>query len=280
MVFLGKWKDVDKYAIKYHFLGWLVKAFFLALMFPYLMNNTNIIINRSFTGPIEHFGKFYDYMYNLIFTIDLAFVSAGYLLTLKIFDTHIRTAEPTFLGWMFALYCYEPFWSALANPKYLKYEDGYIWGHLFAGNSTMFVIWGSIILILFAIFTLSSVAFGMRFSNLTNRGIITNGPYRLMKHPAYVSKNIAWWLISVPFISAAGPADALKHCLLLIGLNLIYYLRAITEERHLSLDPTYVQYANAMNEKGIFSGLYKVIPFLKYDVNRFIRDGKIKKLLF
>lgn len=120
----------------------------------------------------------------------------------------------------------------------------------------------------------------MRFSNLTNRGIITNGPYRFMKHPAYVCKNIAWWLISVPFISAAGPAHAIKHCLLLFGLNLVYYLRAVTEERHLSLDNTYVDYANAMNNKGVFSGLYKILPFLKYDVNRYIQDGKIKKLLF
>lgn len=280
MLVLGRWKEVDKYAVKYHFLGWLVKAFFLALMFPYLMNNTNNIIVNSFTSPFEHFGRFYDYMYNLIFAIDLAFVSAGYLLTLKIFDTHIRTAEPTFLGWMFALYCYEPFWSALANPKYLNYEDGYIWGHLFSGNSTMFIIWGTIILLLFLVYTLASVAFGMRFSNLTNRGIITNGPYRYMKHPAYVCKNIAWWLISVPFISAAGQAVALKHCLLLFGLNLIYYLRAVTEERHLSLDPTYVRYANAMNNKGVFSGLYKLLPFLKYNVNRYIQDGKIKKLFF
>ena len=280
MAVLGRWKEVDKYALKYHFLGWLVKAFFLALMFPYLMNNTNIIINNSFVGPGEHFGKFYDYMYNMIFSIDLAFVSAGYLLTLKIFDTHIRTAEPTFLGWMFALFCYEPFWSALASPKYLNYEDGYYWGHLFAGMGNVYMIWGSVILILFTIFTMSSIAFGMRFSNLTNRGIITNGPYRFMKHPAYVSKNIAWWLISVPFISAAGPAMAVKHCLLLFGLNLIYYLRAVTEERHLSLDPTYVLYANAMNERSLFGGLYKILPFLKYDVNRYIRDGKIKKFLF
>jgi len=280
MFLLGKWKGLDKFAIKYHFLGWLVKAFFLALMFPYLLNNTNNIIINSFTGPSEHFGKFYDYMYNLIFSIDLAFVSAGYLLTLKIFDTHIRTAEPTFLGWMFALYCYEPFWSALANPKYLNYEDGYYWGHLFAGHQGIYAFWGTIILLLFVIFMLSSAAFGMRFSNLTNRGIITNGPYRFMKHPAYVSKNIAWWLISVPFISAAGTTMALRHCLLLLGLNLIYYLRAVTEERHLSLDPTYVQYATALNDKGFFKGLYKIFPFLKYNVNRYVQDGKIKKMLF
>jgi len=181
---------------------------------------------------------------------------------------------------MFALYCYEPFWSALANPKYLNYEDGYYWGHLFAGHQGIYAFWGTIILLLFVIFMLSSAAFGMRFSNLTNRGIITNGPYRFMKHPAYVSKNIAWWLISVPFISAAGTTMALRHCLLLLGLNLIYYLRAVTEERHLSLDPTYVQYATALNDKGFFKGLYKIFPFLKYNVNRYVQDGKIKKMLF
>ncbi len=35
-------------------------------------------------------------------------------------------------------------------------------------------------------------------------------------------------------------------------LNAIYYLRAKTEERHLSLDPVYVQYARWIDAHGIF----------------------------
>jgi hypothetical protein len=101
-----------------------------------------------------------------------------------------------------------------------------------------------------------------------------------MKHPAYISKNISWWLISIPFISIEGAEVAIKHSLLLLVLNFVYYLRAKTEERHLSLDPVYVQYATAMNERGIFRKLYRLFPFLKYDVTQYIENGKIKKLYF
>ena len=101
-----------------------------------------------------------------------------------------------------------------------------------------------------------------------------------MKHPAYISKNISWWLISIPFISYEGFDVAIKHSLLLLLLNVIYYLRAKTEERHLSLDPVYVQYATAMNERGIFKNIYRLLPFLKYDANRYVENGELKKLYF
>jgi steroid 5-alpha reductase family enzyme len=108
------------------------------------------------------------------------------------------------------------------------------------------------------------VTFGLRFSNLTHRGILTNGLYRYCKHPAYVSKNISWWLIAVPFIAEGGVLDALRDCLLLFGVNVIYYLRARTEERHLSWDPVYRQYATLMNERSLFRGLARWLPFLRY----------------
>lgn len=279
LLILGRWKDIDKKALKNHILGWVVKAFFLALMFPALLNNTGILFKHSFQDSLVQFPKFYDYMYNLIFSVDLVFVSAGYLLTLKIFDSHIRTVEPSILGWIVALQCYQPFWS-FSYQHYLNYDDNLFWGHVITSSKFLYSSYGMLILLLLAAYSLASVAFGLRFSNLTNRGIITNGPYRWMKHPAYIAKNFAWWLISVPFLSSESWEKALQHSLLLLGLNVIYYLRAVTEERHLSLDPVYVQYANALNEKGLFKGLYKVFPFLRYDVNRYIGDGQIKKFLF
>jgi protein-S-isoprenylcysteine O-methyltransferase Ste14 len=121
-----------------------------------------------------------------------------------------------------------------------------------SGNDTLTIIWGSLILVLIAIYSLSSVAFGIRFSNLTHRGIITSGPYRYTKHPAYFSKNLSWWLIGIPFISATNDMlQVIQSCLMLMGLNLIYYLRAVTEERHLSWDETYRAYQRAMEKRGI-----------------------------
>ena len=271
MIVLGKWKEINADGLKSHFLGWLVKAFFLPLMFVSLSGNIGVIKQNPLNQVMSNFdfSIFYNYTLNYIFTIDLVFVTVGYLLTLRIFDSHIRSVEPSFLGWYVALQCYQPFWGMLSG-SYYAYDDGYFWGDWLWNYEHMYVLWGSIILILMSIYTWASLYFGIRFSNLTHRGIITNGPYRLMRHPAYVSKNLAWWFISIPFISHESVFAAVNHCLLLLFLNIIYFLRAKTEERHLSADPVYVKYATTMNHIGIFRGLYKIFPFLKYDPDRLV----------
>ena len=43
-----------------------------------------------------------------------------------------------------------------------------------------------------------SLSVDVRFSNLTYRGVLTNGPYAFTRHPAYLSKNLFWWCASMP----------------------------------------------------------------------------------
>ena len=126
------------------------------------------------------------------------------------------------------------------------------------------LFWVILISALNLVYLWSTITFGIRFSNLTHRGILTNGPYRFTKHPAYIAKNLTWWLIAIPFLPIHGWDMAFKQCLMLLGLNLIYYLRAWTEERHLSWDPTYVSYALWMNENGLFRHITKLVPVFKY----------------
>ena len=63
-----------------------------------------------------------------------------------------------------------------------------------------------------------------------------------------------------------GWTVAATHCILLLGVNFIYYQRAVTEENHLSNYPEYVEYALAMNQRSIFRPLVKYLPFLEYKV--------------
>jgi hypothetical protein len=65
----------------------------------------------------------------------------------------------------------------------------------------------------------------------------------------------------MPFMFNGSWSDTLRHSLLLAGLNFVYYLRAKTEERHLSLDPVYVQYAQWIDEHGVLRKLNR-IPIL------------------
>lgn len=233
-----------------HCLGWLVKGYFLALMFTYYARDTRNFINYYF-GAIRDFRSFYDFSYYFIFLADTAVACVGYLLTLRIFDTHIRRTEPTFLGWAVALVCYQPFWSWISG-SYLDYSKDFAWGSWLEHYPVVYAIWGSAILGLLGVYLWATIMFGCRFSNLTHRGILTNGPYRWTKHPAYIAKNLSYWLTYIPFIVSQSVADSVRRCLLLGLLNYVYYLRAKTEEANLSTDPVYVQYANWMRENGIF----------------------------
>ena len=55
-----------------------------------------------------------------------------------------------------------------------------------------------------------------------------------MRHPAYVTKSLSWWLIAVPFVPLQGDIlETVRLSALLLLLNGVYALRAWTEERHL-----------------------------------------------
>lgn len=81
------------------------------------------------------------------------------------------------------------------------------------------------------------------------QGIISSGPYAFLRHPAYVCKNISWWLIAVPWSMHDGASMAFKRCVRLGLINLVYCARAKTEEAHLLRDPAYVDYFNALQRR-------------------------------
>ena len=260
---LGK-RDFAWKIIGEHVRGWLIKGFFLPLMFVYLCHTLSDASRLLASGETTSFMPWYGFLYNMSYTVDLVFSTAGYILTLRIIDSHMRSTEPSMLGWAVALICYHPFYS-LIGGQYLAYDEGSkFWGPWLGGLPALQVLWGSAIIVLLVIYGWVATTFGCHFSNLTNRGILTNGPFRYTKHPGYIAKNLSWWLISIPFVSTQGGRFALRNCLLLLCMNGVYFMRARTEERHLSADPNYVAYALWMNENGLFRRVGKYIPALLY----------------
>ena len=98
----------------------------------------------------------------------------------------------------------------------------------------------------FSVYTSATVMFGLRFSNLTHRGIVTTGPYALIRHPAYASKNFSWWCVMLPPVIwevwTQKNATPLLGVVGMVVQSTIYYWRAITEERHLMRDEEYRRY--------------------------------------
>lgn len=256
---LLQWRGLSPPSIGQHLLGWIVKGFFLPLMFTYFCRDLDRIMHYDF-GRMHAFISWYDWAYDFLYFMDVSLVSMTYLASLKLTDTQIRSSEPTLFGWFIALLCYEPFWSTF-SAHYVRYDNDFGWFRWMQNVPWLYVPWGCAIVALLAIYVWATISFGARFSNLTHRGIITNGPYRYSKHPAYLSKNLSWWMISMPFMVSESLLDSLRRCLALLLLNAIYYLRAKTEERHLSLDPAYVRYAHWIDTHGLLRFLNGIPGF-------------------
>ncbi len=243
----------DMKEVKDHARAWAVKTFFLAFMVSILPGLAANVLRFDAAVVFDEPVAVILFTIQAMFFVDVAIGTIGYVMTLRVLDSHIRTANPLLAGWVAALACYPPFALSAADGP-LNYREGtQEWMVWFAGNDLLIILWGAPILILTGIYAWATVVFGLRFSNLTHRGILTNGPFRFSKHPAYLSKNLSWWLISLPFLSAAGTLQGLENCLLLLGLNAIYFMRARTEEKHLMTDPRYQAYAAWIAEHGLFA---------------------------
>jgi protein-S-isoprenylcysteine O-methyltransferase Ste14 len=254
--------DVDWTKVRNHLRTWAVKGFFLPLMFTFLCSNLPGLhwradhaaaFNQLFAGTEANLGQLqalFNYLNNFIFSIDLAFVACGYVLTLRLVQSHVRSAEPTVLGWTAALICYQPFWKMFGDLYLGYWSDGDWQSKLSPHHSTLLIACGVGILVFETIFVWATISFGLRFSNLTHRGIVTKGPYYFTKHPAYISKICAFSLISLPWIDGRGAGQGLRNLFMLSGLCLVYWLRAKTEERHLaSIDPAYAIYAEEIRQR-------------------------------
>lgn len=204
----------DGQEIKKHWRAWIIKGFFTAFMLSILPFGFSIMVEADFTGIMQDPARFAFLLVTLLFTIDVQIGTVGYLLTVRPLDAHIRSGNPYLAGWVGALLCYPPFVHGfMGNNGMIGYEHGTAqWGHWLAGHDLLLWIWAGWLIILTAIYAWATFAFGIRFSNLTYRGVLTNGPYRFTRHPAYLSKNMFWWCSVMPFMVTNGSlSDAIRN---------------------------------------------------------------------
>lgn len=251
---IGKSDGVDREILYDYFRAWAVKAFFLAFMIAIVPGNWFVAVTPGLDEIGTDLFTLTRWLIALMFMVDVVFATVGYALTMKPLDAHIRSANPYAAGWTAALICYPPFILMNAGGP-LDYHPGTLgengWAYWLPGEPLLMTLVAAILVSLAAIYAWATVAFGIRFSNLTHRGILTHGPYAWTKHPAYVSKNIFWWISTLPFLATTGDVtDAVRNTAIMAAVAGVYYWRARTEERHLMADPAYREYAAWMERNG------------------------------
>lgn len=209
----------------------LVKAYFLPIMTDFMIANWSDIMWHA-TGLLtfQSSTAFIPLVIATFFFIDVAYFVFGYAVDHPYLKNTFRSVDNTFLGWGSAIICYPPF-----NGSVVALIGWYGSDSASFVDPTLSYIAGGVAVALFLIYLSATIALGAKCSNLTNRGIVSRGPYAFVRHPAYAAKNAAWIISVIPlwnpiaFVSVALWAG-------------IYGVRAYTEERHLSKDPDYVAY--------------------------------------
>lgn len=229
------------FSAKRNLLFALVKFFFTPIMIKFAVGNFNAIkfkLNFFASHEMDWFSIpfFNDHFYGLtlaiIFLVDTSFFTFGYLFEASWLKNKVRSVDTSFFGWLVALACYPPFTDAFAKWAPWHTSD-YAW---FGSPQITFGVRILLLLLLFG-YVAATVSLGTKCSNLTNRGIVSTGAYAIVRHPAYICKNLFWWIVLIPAIPNTPLA--------VLGMafwTLTYYFRAITEERHLIKDSDYQVY--------------------------------------
>lgn len=210
------------------------------------------------------FDRGYMLLVTLIFFLDAALFAVGYHSESGLMRNKLRYVETNPLHILVCVCCYPPCnmpTTAFFGPSN---RDPHI---IFAGDPMHPMTWILRVLALLSLLLLLSASYALftKASNLTNRGIVHWGPYRYIRHPGYLGKNLYWLMTSIPifFPNTRNPlfewSDYLVFCVMsiggMIGWGAMYFLRSITEERFLMRDPDYVAYCQKVKYRFI-PGVY------------------------
>lgn len=238
---------------KLGFLTILVKFFFAPLMLSWLAGHiSNMLTNFTYVWNYADLlntdfllifqSHLFWLMFQIILFADVFFFTLGYLIELPFLKNKILSVDPNLSGWVVALICYPPFNGVVGNVLPWASTD-----FPYFENSYLFVGLNLLLLLLMGIYAWASVALNFKASNLTHRGIIAKGPYAFVRHPAYICKNLAWWIGAIPALMVSfsvGISQVLMVIFVMLFWNIIYFLRAMTEEKHLCMvNSEYKKYA-------------------------------------
>jgi protein-S-isoprenylcysteine O-methyltransferase Ste14 len=247
----------DAHEVKKHWRAWIIKGFFSAFMISIVPVGFAVAVNADIGETLHNPVRFGAALCDMLFMIDVQIGTVGYLLTARPLDAHIRSGNPLLAGWVAALMCYPPFVTVFVGDHgMLNYEyQTLAWDGWLGAYPAVAWVWGALMVVLTGCYAWATVAFGIRFSNLTYRGVLTNGPYRFTRHPAYLAKNAFWWLWTMPFLVSSGSTvEAVRNCVFLGVVNCIYFWRAKTEEAHLlGEDAKYREYHAWMERHGLIT---------------------------
>ena len=189
-----------------------------------------------------------DVLLKIIFTITTLVFLVSYLSDTTVFKNKIKSIDTTPLGVFSCLCCYYP--VTIFTYSFIRVTEQTL---MPVENTTLLAILNLIVILANLGSLIAILRLGTKAGNLTNRGIVTGFPYNIIRHPDYTMQIIFIITTTIPLmlISQYGIVEKIMMLLTTLVWIYIYYLRAVTEERHLIQDPEYQQYVEKVKYRFI-----------------------------
>ncbi len=251
-------------------LEWLVRLVFLTLNLTTAVMLVGNLRTKGMPFVADNFALNVIGLEAIIFLTLLFTILPGYVFSSRLINTQVKKIDSTWFAWVITLICYQPFIQPIFGnivkygPDLSLYNGSPVWVAL--AQNIPFLLYGLGIFIVLSAFVhlWAEAIIGIRSSNLTNRGIITNGPFKYTKHPVYVSKCFGWGFAVLPFVNSFNTLDSIRLGILFCLMCGIFIGRSIAEERYLAQDEDYVKYALYVDKYGVFAWIGRLIPCMSF----------------
>lgn len=175
----------------------------------------------------------------LLWLADSLSASTGYALESRWMENRSRSVDLTVSGWLVCLCCYPPLNQVTGTlfafgPTVVSEDPAAL---IVPDLGLLYALKIAEAVILFGL-VYSDLSLGPSGVNITLKKIQARGPYGIVRHPATVCKLTFWWVQSLFYTGFWTPEMVFGHLM----WNVIYILRALSEERHLSQFPEYREY--------------------------------------
>lgn len=219
---------------------------FLKEMFYQALNYS--VTDGVVAGTMQYIDDTADMWLKIIMMISTIILAISYLTDLDLFKNKIKSIDTTPLGVITCIMCYYPI-TLLTNKVIISYTDELIP----VQNFILRLILNVLVVLVNFISLLAILRLGTKAGNLTNRGIVTAFPYNIIRHPSYAMQMCYLILTTIPlyFVGDLTILDKILYTIGTIGWIYLYYLRSITEERHLIKDPEYQKYIETVKYRFI-----------------------------
>lgn len=220
-------------------LNLIMRAYFLPVMVSQVYSGFSNSISYANSGGWSSLLGFMTWLAAMLWLADALCASVGYCLESRWTESRSRSIDMTSGGWLICLCCYAPLNDVTGTL--FPFAPSVVTGqttHMLFQSELFLITLKSVETFILAALVYSDLSLGPSGVNITLKKVQSSGPYGIVRHPATVCKLSFWWIQSIFYVG-------FWQWHLILGQlmwNVIYVLRALTEERHLKQYPEYREY--------------------------------------